>query len=228
MPGVPDIAKPGSSFLVILISVLFGALAIVFLAWYPWGGLGMTVTEPKLVNGLVNDGTFRLHHRLFGFQSKGVGGACLIGDFAKLISNPNATAKGVFTGACTDRSQCNPKFTPADDKAGPTHPQQWEGYCVPDQSGQKRCWYKPWDDPNNEALLCEKSPLHGGAAWAVDKDYKVPLAPAGFDVSDFYNTYTADQPTQWRVSGRLFDTTLSKHIDVFSDPACMAPGKKQC
>ena len=69
----------------------------------------MTVSKPKLVGGQIQ-GSFRLDRDLNGILSKGIGGACLIGDFARLLTVTDATTKGVVTTACTDKSQCNPNL----------------------------------------------------------------------------------------------------------------------
>src|SRR5258705_6537351 len=231
------------------IIAIIGVLGLVFVVSikYAFSRLAIKVSNaPSLViNSEQIQGTFRLErYEVNGILSKGVGGACLIGDFAGQLTLAVVKEKGVvITTACTTREDCNPNFTKADDKAGPTHPQKWEGYCVPtdslrfDKRGQRSCWYKPWDsdeanvktDEQKERQLCNKSPYHAGAPWQLDQDHPMPL-DNGFKVSDFYKTYTEGQPVRWLVSGRLFRTNSSTiHIDVFSPSACLAPpGGKPC
>ena len=216
--------------------LILGALGLLFVVGlkYAWSRLAMTVDMPSMVGEQIK-GSFRLERDLDGILSKGIGGACLIGNFADRLTPADATTKGVYTGACTPESalgkkQCNPNLPEGPgQKPGPTNPQKWEGYCIKDdQSGQGKCWYKPWDDPD-DGLLCNTSGMNpGGTPWQVDIDHPTPRKD-GFSVRTFYNRYTGGHPAQWRVSGRLFSTDRKTQADVFSDPICVAaPGGQQC
>jgi hypothetical protein len=224
-----DPAKPAPNRIrAIIIAVGIGGLLFVVGQKYAWSRLDMTVSKPKLVDGQIQ-GSFRLKHQLNGILSKGVGGACLIGDFAHLLTATDAATKGVVKVACTDRMQCNPNLpTGPGQKPGPMNPQKWEGYCVPDKNGQGKCWYKPWDDLS-DGLLCNTSGMNpGGTPWQVGIDHPTPK-DNGFSVQNFYNQYTGGRPAQWRVSGRLFSTDLKTQSNVFGNPECIAPGnKKKC
>lgn len=228
MPPANPAEPPRYRFRAVIIAIGIVGLLLVVGLKYAWSRLDMTVSKPTLVGGQIQ-GSFRLHHRLNGIPSKGIGGACLIGDFAHLLSDADVTTKGVVTTACTDKSQCNPNLPPGPgQKPGPTNPQKWEGYCVKDQSGQGKCWYKPWDDPN-DGLLCNTSGMNpGGTPWQVGIDYPTPK-DNGFSVQNFYNRYTRGQPAQWRVSGRLFSTDGTPPSNVFGNPVCIpAANKKKC
>src|SRR5258705_9048226 len=132
-------AGPGGSALrgVAKIIAIIGVLGLGFVVSlkYAFSRLAIKVSNaPSLViNSEQIQGSFRLERdEVNGILSKGVGGACLIGDFAGQLTLAVVKEKGVvITTACTTREDCNPNFTKADDKAGPTHPQKWEGYCVP-------------------------------------------------------------------------------------------------
>jgi hypothetical protein len=220
---------------IILAILSVGVLFVVSLQ-YLWAGLDMSLYKPTR-NGTNPVGEFRLEHRLFGFDSEGRGGACLIADIAALLPDGNDHKKAgeIHEGPCTAPAQCNPLHKePSELKPGETDPQLWEGYCVPIGQNQRvsdsqpgRCWYRPADNDPTKALLCHTSG-HKGGPWPVGVNQNVPFKP-GFDLADFYQKHTSGKPAQWRLSGRLDGTQPNAVRRKYGDPACLSPDpKKKC
>jgi hypothetical protein len=182
--------------------------------YWPWSGLDIDVSKPELKDGGPS-GTFTLYHAAFtGVPSDGFGGACLIADIASKVSTEDANTYGINPNPCTSDAQCNPLH-----KGVFPSPQTWWGYCAPDpDNASRRCWYKPVlgeakDCDENEKELCEKSPYYfdpkdpksdpanlGLKAWLVGVDNPTPHH-SGYDLKNFYETYTNGQAVRWRVVG---------------------------
>ncbi len=74
--------------------VVCGLLILLGLGRYVYSGLGIEVTKPAF-DGSQLTGKFNVYPKLFGFNSNGTGGACLIANIALLVSDADATAKGI-------------------------------------------------------------------------------------------------------------------------------------
>lgn len=181
-----------------------------------WGprpemGLRLTLNGPTLASdGKQVEGSFRFDLQPWGFKSDGVGGACLVADIAGLVSDEVVTSKGLNRGSCSTDDECNPMAAN----------QPWIGYCLPEASGEKRCWYKP---TQNVGEMCERSKDHNGAAWPIGQDIAVPLT-RGFDVKKFYADYTGGRPARWRLTGLMLSKDKTKKVTPVSDPQCLGQG----
>lgn len=225
MPSIEERAGVPWTTVAILIAALLLGVVIAKSPWNPWGRLDLIVSKPTLttIRSPSDErlrqigGSFRLERSVDGIQSKGVAGACLIGDFADRLSVADATAKGVVKSPCNVSSDCNPTAT-----------QKWEGSCIRDYGAvMGTCWYRPVEVANIR-LVCNTSGMNpGGAPWQVGIDHQTPK-DQGFSVGDFYTQYTGGKPVRWRVSGRISRTTDPTPHYVFGEPACISPGGQPC
>lgn len=237
--------------------VAFCSLVVIFLAapfagitkpWPPFRklyGLTMWVSlptksafnSPGSLPGSPPDkfnpsGTFRPEYRLFGLDSDGTGGACMIADIAGLVPANNDHKAEVLEGPCTKDEECDLGTKGV-----------WPGHCIPDGPNQpSRCWYRPEENAAMRGQLCHTSgnhrnptdpPAYLGPPWPVGVDQITPYtqtvanAPR-FDLEAFYQARTNGESARWRVSGLLFDRSGGRHMR-YGKPDCLSVDqKKKC
>jgi hypothetical protein len=168
-------------------------------------GYQITVSQPSV------SGSFFFHPVLGGQPWDGLGGACIVGDFAKLVPATDPYASETFAGSCTVDAQCNPKGD--DQKRG--------GYCIQSPKEGGRCWYKPVEEETAE-LVCRRSiDYDPPKTWTAGVHYPVPdpNQVARFNVHDFYRDHTGGKSTQWLLIG-LLKNDSGQH-PVYGTPATL-------